>query len=208
MNEKINELSVIEQNLTTLNLQRQQLQVQVSEIESALKELGKTNKAYRIIGNVMIEKDKEKLIEELKNEKELIELRLKAFKNQEENLKKNKIDDAAQFPAPNPEKSQLVGDIILFDKSLKPLSLIEITKLKPNSGDIHGGSAAARIYQLIKAVMTKYVSKGGLILPISWKSRIEQDKEFLQKFNIHIIFTSFEKRWEDIVLKRIQNYLN
>ena len=107
-----------------------------------------------------------------------------------------------------PEKSQLVGDIILFDKSLKPLSLIEITKLKPNSGDIHGGSAAARIYQLIKAVMTKYVSKGGLILPISWKSRIEQDKEFLQKFNIHIIFTSFEKRWEDIVLKRIQNYLN
>jgi len=92
MNEKINELSVIEQNLTTLNLQRQQLQVQVSEIESALKELGKTNKAYRIIGNVMIEKDKEKLIEELKNEKELIELRLKAFKNQEENLKKKAED--------------------------------------------------------------------------------------------------------------------
>ena len=83
----LQELQVLEQNLSNLSVQKQTLQIQLSEIESALKELETKDKAYKIVGNILIETDKVTLVEDLKNKKEVTELRLKSIDKQETKLK-------------------------------------------------------------------------------------------------------------------------
>ena len=81
--EKIKQLQLSEQSLQALLSQKQGLQVQLLEIDSALKELDKTEEAYRIIGNVMVLADKPDLQAELGSKKETIELRVKSIDRQE-----------------------------------------------------------------------------------------------------------------------------
>jgi len=50
MQEKINQIQVIEQNLHSIINQRQTFQAQTMEVESSLSELSKTKNAYKIIG--------------------------------------------------------------------------------------------------------------------------------------------------------------
>lgn len=81
--EKIKQLQLAEQSLQALLGQKQGLQIQLLEMESALKELGKTAEAYRIIGNVMVLAEKQDLQAELSSRKETIELRVKSIDRQE-----------------------------------------------------------------------------------------------------------------------------
>ena len=81
--EKIQQLQGIEQNLQQLLKQRQQFQVQKMEIESAQEELKKTDKAYRIVSNIMVAADKASLEKELAEKKERVELRIKSVEKQE-----------------------------------------------------------------------------------------------------------------------------
>ena len=81
--EKIKQLQLAEQSLQALLSQKQGLQMQLLEIDSALKELGKTEEAYRIIGNVMVLADNPELQAELGSKKETIELRIKSIDRQE-----------------------------------------------------------------------------------------------------------------------------
>jgi len=83
LQEKINKLSMMEQSLQTFLAQKQQFQAQLLEIESALDELKKTSKAYKIIGNVMVISDKESLMKDLNQRKETTELRIKSIEKQE-----------------------------------------------------------------------------------------------------------------------------
>lgn len=85
--EKIQQLQTIEQNMQHLLKQRQQFQMQQMEVESALEELKKTEKAYRIIGNIMVLSEKSSLEKELTEKKERMELRVKSVEKQENNLK-------------------------------------------------------------------------------------------------------------------------
>jgi prefoldin beta subunit len=85
--EKIQQLQGIEQNLQQLLKQRQQFQVQKMEIESAQEELKKTDKAYRIVSNIMVAADKASLEKELAEKKERVELRIKSVEKQENVLK-------------------------------------------------------------------------------------------------------------------------
>lgn len=79
----IQQLQLMEQNMQALLSQRQKFQAQVIEIESALKELDKTDTAYRIIGNIMVHSDKGALKKELESKKEIMDLRIKAIEKQE-----------------------------------------------------------------------------------------------------------------------------
>ena len=63
--EKIQHLQHLEQNMQHLLKQRQQFQMQLMEIDSAADELKKTEKAYRIIGNIMVLSDKATLDKEV-----------------------------------------------------------------------------------------------------------------------------------------------
>ena len=86
--EKIQELQLIEQNFQTLLLQKQKFQTQLLEIDNALNEL-KTAKreVYKIIGTIMVESDREKLLEDLNSQKEILELRIKNIEKQENLIK-------------------------------------------------------------------------------------------------------------------------
>jgi len=84
---KIQQLQSIEQNLGQFLQQKQQLQAQQIEIESGIKELGNTNKAYKIVGNIMVAMDQDKLKAELGDKKKIVDMKLSAIEKHEENLK-------------------------------------------------------------------------------------------------------------------------
>src|SRR3989338_1132582 len=73
--ENIQQLQAIEQNMQHL------------QVESALEELKKTDKAYRIIGNIMVASEKSDLEKELTEKKDRIGIRVKSFEKQETSLK-------------------------------------------------------------------------------------------------------------------------
>lgn len=85
--EKINQLQTIEQNLQHLLAQRQQFQVQLVELDSALSEIDKTDKAYKIVGNIMILSNKEDLKKELEERKQQATFRTTTIEKQEEKLR-------------------------------------------------------------------------------------------------------------------------
>jgi len=87
LQEKINKLSMMEQTLQSFLAQKQTFQAQLMEIDSALDELKKTDKAYKIVGNVMVFSDKESLISDLNQKKETVELRIKSIDKQETKMR-------------------------------------------------------------------------------------------------------------------------
>src|SRR3989344_3647510 len=85
---KVQELQLIEQNLSNFLMQKQNFQSRLLENENALMEIEQTKKqSYRIIGNLLIAMDKEKLKKDLSNEKEIFDLRIKNIEKQENKLK-------------------------------------------------------------------------------------------------------------------------
>lgn len=85
--EKIAQLQLLEQNLQNFLMQKQGLQAQLMEIDSALESMKDSETNYKIVGNIMIKTDKESLKKELEQKKEVIELRLKNIDKQEDRLK-------------------------------------------------------------------------------------------------------------------------
>lgn len=85
--EKLSQLQMQEQNIQSLLSQKQTFQQQQIEIESALTELEKTETAFRIVGNIMVQADKVELKDELEQKKKVVELRIKAIEKQETAVK-------------------------------------------------------------------------------------------------------------------------
>ena len=86
--EKINKLQLLEQKVQSLLMQKQTFQSQLLEIENALTELSKSKgESYKIIGNVMLSMKKEEIEKDLKNKKELVDIRIKNLDKQEEKIK-------------------------------------------------------------------------------------------------------------------------
>ncbi|MBS3135002.1 prefoldin subunit beta [Candidatus Woesearchaeota archaeon] len=85
---KIQQLQLIEQNLHNIIMQKQAFQMQLAEDENAMKELDKTSKnAYKIIGTIMVSSSREELKKELKEQKDILDLRIKSLEKQENNFK-------------------------------------------------------------------------------------------------------------------------
>ena len=85
--QKIGQLQMFEQSLQTFLGQKQQFQVQLVEVESALSELNGTDRAYKIVGNIMVESDKNELKTDLQSKKEMLELRIKTMEKQESQVR-------------------------------------------------------------------------------------------------------------------------
>ena len=85
--QKINQLQIFEQSLQTFLGQKQQFQIQLVEIESALNELDDADKAYKIIGNIMVESTKNELKSDLQSKKEMLELRIRTMEKQESQVR-------------------------------------------------------------------------------------------------------------------------
>lgn len=85
---KIQELQLLEQSLQNLILQKQNFQSRLLENENALKELENLKgESYKIIGTIMVLKDKEELKKDVKSEEEILNLRIKNIEKQENKLK-------------------------------------------------------------------------------------------------------------------------
>jgi prefoldin beta subunit len=93
--EKVNQLQLLQQNLHNFLVQKQQLESKLTEIDSAIKELNKTNQAYKIVGKLMVASSQDVLNKELMEEKESTEVRLKNIILQENNIKE-KIEKLQQ----------------------------------------------------------------------------------------------------------------
>lgn len=85
--EKINQIQMIQQNMQNLSVQRQQFQIQETEIESALSELEKTDSSYKIIGNIMVKTDKENLKKDLQEKHEMLKIRISTLEKQEDKMR-------------------------------------------------------------------------------------------------------------------------
>ncbi len=105
MASKINQLQLLQQNLQNIAVQKQQYENQLVELESALAELSTTEKAYKIVGKLMIASPKQKLVQELQEKKEIAELRMHNFTKQEDNLKKS-LEEAQRQVVAEMEKKK------------------------------------------------------------------------------------------------------
>ena len=94
---KIQELQILEQNFQQLMMQKQAFQQELHETDFALKELEKSEgEVFKMVGSqVIIKTTKEDLTKDMKEKKDLIELRMKNIDAQEKEFseKVNTIRD-------------------------------------------------------------------------------------------------------------------
>ncbi|MBL7056206.1 prefoldin subunit beta [Candidatus Woesearchaeota archaeon] len=84
---KISQLQMMEQSLQNLTTQKQQFQLQNTEVESALKEVDKVEEAYKIVGNILVLSKKVDLKKDLDSKKEILDLRIKNLEKQENQIR-------------------------------------------------------------------------------------------------------------------------
>jgi prefoldin beta subunit len=82
------EYLALQQQLRNVLIQKEALKIQVAEIESALEELEKSKEenVYKVVGNVMIKKQKKEVEKELNEMKEDSELKISSLENLEKDL--------------------------------------------------------------------------------------------------------------------------
>jgi len=86
----LGQFQVLQQQLQTILIQKENLKLQTLEIDKAIEELeeSKGTKAYKIVGPVMVQKNLKKLKTELKERKDNFDLRIKTIENAEERITK------------------------------------------------------------------------------------------------------------------------
>ncbi len=88
--EQLARLQQLQQTLQAVSTQKQQLEIEASETERALAELDKLNDAsivYKSIGSLLLKSDRQTLLAELKERKELLGTRVTVLGRQEERTK-------------------------------------------------------------------------------------------------------------------------
>ncbi|MBO3803249.1 MAG: prefoldin subunit beta [Candidatus Brockarchaeota archaeon] len=98
--EQLARLQQMQQSLDALLLQKQQLELELSESESAVAELEKSapgGDVYRQVGRILIKSDRDALLNELKERKELLTIRQTSLAKQEARLKEKLAELQAQL---------------------------------------------------------------------------------------------------------------
>src|SRR3989344_5914058 len=88
VSDNVNHLQLLRQNLEAVALQKQQIESQLSELSSALSEIKQTEKTYKILGRIMVATSRDQLQKDLTEKKDLAEIRLKNFDEQEKRIQK------------------------------------------------------------------------------------------------------------------------
>lgn len=116
LREQLARYDQIQQNLQAVLLQKQQVELELGETEKALEELGKAadNEAiYKFAGNLLVKVEKERVVKDLAEKKELASTRKMVLSKQEtrfrDSLKElqGKIDEAVK---PKASQAQPPGD--------------------------------------------------------------------------------------------------
>ena len=83
-------LQQLQQTLQGVMSQKQQLEMQLTEVEQASSELEKLNETavvYKSIGALLVKSEKDKVTQELTERKELVKMRVDVLAKQEERLR-------------------------------------------------------------------------------------------------------------------------
>ena len=85
--QRIARLQQLQQTLNVIIVERQRLEAELIEVKDALEELQKSPDdvmVYKAVGPILVRSDKQKLVEELNEKRELTETRLKLLEKQEQ----------------------------------------------------------------------------------------------------------------------------
>lgn len=83
----LGEMQVLEQRLNNVLLQKQSFQIEFSEIQSALREIQDSKgDVFKVVGQMMVKTDRQKLKEELSSKEKILDLRIKSVEKQENSL--------------------------------------------------------------------------------------------------------------------------
>jgi len=88
--ERLLRLQQLQQTLQSVLTQKQQVELELLEVDQALEELEKTSDdgvIYKSVGSLLIKTEKPKITEELKERKELANMRISVLGKQEERLR-------------------------------------------------------------------------------------------------------------------------
>ncbi len=119
LREQLARYDQIQQNLQSVLVQKQQVELELNETEKALEELVKASDSeaiYKFAGNLLVRVQKESMVKELNEKKELGNTRKMVLAKQEsrfrESLKElqTKIDDAVKGKQAQQAQSQPPGD--------------------------------------------------------------------------------------------------
>ena len=81
---KIQELQILEQNLQSLLMQKQTIQMELNETLNAISDIKKSGEeVYKIVGGLMVRSEKSSLLSELEEKKKIFELRISSIEKQE-----------------------------------------------------------------------------------------------------------------------------
>ncbi len=87
--EKIQELQILEHNLQNFMAQRQAIQVELNETANALQELEKSpEEVYKITSGIMLKSSSEDLKKEIGEKNKLLNLRISALEKQENSIER------------------------------------------------------------------------------------------------------------------------
>lgn len=99
--EKLTRLQQLQNTMQQLVLQKQRLEIEMSESDRALKTLEDVSsdaKVYKSAGAILVEKNKENVVKELKDRREFLEMRSKVLYKQEGNTRERltKLQESLQ----------------------------------------------------------------------------------------------------------------
>ena len=81
---KIQALQILEQNLQALSMQKQNFQIELTEVLNALSDIKKSGEeVYKIVGGLMVRSTKADITSDLEEKKKLFELRVSSIEKQE-----------------------------------------------------------------------------------------------------------------------------
>lgn len=92
LKEQLARLQQLQQNLQAIMMQKQQVEIENVETERALEELKKTTSddaVYKLAGPLLVKSNREKLIKDLEEKKELSKTRVVVLGKQESRVKEN-----------------------------------------------------------------------------------------------------------------------
>ena len=108
-NQSVGQLQLLEQNLQQIFSQKHALQEELSEIESALKDVNSSTQSYKIVGKLMILQSKDEITANLNKRKEMLTLKLSSFDKQEkvigEKISKTQTEMLKEFEQKKPENN-------------------------------------------------------------------------------------------------------
>jgi prefoldin beta subunit len=85
--EELQELQFLEQNLSSILMQKRAIDMEIAELESSIEEVKKTKDGvFKLIGNIMIKTNKESVEKDLKERILKIKSKAKTYDLQEKNV--------------------------------------------------------------------------------------------------------------------------